>query len=195
MSHLRQAQKKCNKKRTERTAGMLMSLMAAMAVLLSGCTESPKAPTPAPGPAAPKAQPQPITPIQPKPEAPKAEEKPAPAYSYNPGGRRDPFKPLISREEKKAKVADRPPLERYNISEFKLTGIVWGGFGYNAMLEGPDGKGYFVRVGTIMGPNRGVIKKITKSSIVIEEKYKTYTGQTQHKEIIVDLRKKQEGTP
>lgn len=98
--------------------------------------------------------------------------------------------PLIVREEKKAQKADRPPLERYNITEFKLTGIVWGGFGYNAMFEGPDGKGYFVRAGTIIGQNGGVIKKITKDSIVIEEKFKTSAGVMQRKEIIVELRKR-----
>lgn len=103
--------------------------------------------------------------------------------------------PLIVREEKKAQRADRPPLERYNLTEFKLTGIVWGGFGYNAMFEGPDGKGYFVREGTYIGQNGGVIKKITRDSIVIEEKFKTFTGAKQRKEIIIQLRKKQEGTP
>jgi type IV pilus assembly protein PilP len=124
-----------------------------------------------------------------------AEKESGVAYSYNPKGRRDPFMPLIVREEKKAQRADRPPLERYNLTEFKLTGIVWGGFGYNAMFEGPDGKGYFVREGTYIGQNGGVIKKITRDSIVIEEKFKTFTGAKQRKEIIIQLRKKQEGTP
>jgi type IV pilus assembly protein PilP len=63
------------------------------------------------------------------------------------------------------------------------------------MIEGPDGKGYFVRVGTVIGPNRGVVKKINRNSLVIEEKYKTYAGETQRKEILVELRKKQEATP
>jgi type IV pilus assembly protein PilP len=150
---------------------------------------------------------QPTTPVQPSPRpvqkqaiasAPTptaAVETPAaPVYAYNPAGRPDPFAPIIEKETKK-KRSDRPPLERYNISEFKLSGIVWGGFGYNAVLEGPDGKGYFVRVGTILGPNRGVIKKITQSTLVIEEKFKTYTGETDRKEIVVELRKKEEATP
>jgi len=87
----------------------------------------------------------------------------------------------------------RPPLERYNVPEFKLTGIVWGGFGYNAMIEGPDGKGYFVRVGTIIGPNKGVVKKITRDSMVVEEKFKNLVGATERKQFIIPLRKKQEG--
>ena len=76
-----------------------------------------------------------------------------------------------------------------------LSGIVWGGFGYNAILESPDGKGYFVRVGTVLGPNRGVVKKITQNALIIEEKFKTYTGETERKEIVVELRKKQEAAP
>ena len=100
-----------------------------------------------------------------------------------------------SMKTKKTKSGERPPLERFNLSEFKLSGIVWGGFGYSAMLEGPDGKGYFVRQGSVLGPNRGVVKKITQNTMIIEEKYKTYTGETERKEIMLELRKKQEETP
>jgi type IV pilus assembly protein PilP len=116
-------------------------------------------------------------------------------YSYVPGGRRDPFTPIVIKEEKKALGGARTPLERYAINEFKLTGIVWGGLGYHAVLEGPDGKGYFVKQGTVIGPNRGVIKKITQTSMIIEEKFKDPTGELQKKEIVIELRKTQEATP
>jgi type IV pilus assembly protein PilP len=169
--------------------------MLLAALVISGCSDSSKAPeTPVAVKQAPK---QPIAAAPPAPASPQpqAAKEPEVAYAYNPKGRRDPFMPLVIRDEKKAQKADRPPLERYNITDFKLTGIVWGGFGYNAMFEGPDGKGYFVRVGTIIGQNRGVIKKITRDIIVIEEKFKTFTGAVQRKEIVIELRKKQEGTP
>jgi type IV pilus assembly protein PilP len=121
------------------------------------------------------------------------EEKPQPVYSYNPEGKRDPFAPIISREDRREKAGDRPPLERYSVYEFKLTGLIWGGYGYNAMLESPEGKGYFVSVGSIVGQNRGVVKKITQRTMVVEEKFKTISGEMDHKEIIIELRKKQEG--
>ena len=63
------------------------------------------------------------------------------------------------------------------------------------MLEGPDGKGYFIREGTILGPNRGVVKKITSNMLVIEEKFKNSMGEIERKEITVQLRKKQEEHP
>ena len=169
----------------------------ATAVSLAGCSESSQAPAPAPAATAPKPAAQPIAPAQPvKPGAPVAGgEQKSPEYTYKPAGRRDPFAPIIVREEKKEQKGAIPPLERYAVAEFKLTGIVWGGFGYNAMLEGPDGKGYFVRAGTVIGLNRGVVKKITKDVMIVEEKFKNYLGATERKEITVTLRKKQEGLP
>ena len=163
--------------------------------LTTGCSDSGKTPAGTTTPVSKQPVKQPIVSAPTKTDSAKVEEAPAPVYAYDPAGRRDPFAPIIEKETKKAKAGDRPPLERYNISEFKLTGIVWGGFGYNAMLEGPDGKGYFVRTGTILGPNRGVVKKITQTTMVVEEKFKNYAGETERKEIVVELRKKQEETP
>ena len=170
---------------------------AALALLLlgtaglTGCSDktNPTATAPAPAQQIPKSA------VTATVEQAKAEEKPAAIYAYNPAGRRDPFTPIIIKEEKKSMAGAKAPLERYAISEFKLAGIVWGGLGYHAMLEGPDGKGYFVRVGTKVGPNQGVVKKITQNTMVIEEKFKDPQGETNRKEIVIELRKKQEGTP
>ncbi len=160
-----------------------------LALLLTACDQQANGPAPSARPV----QKQPVA-TAPTQTSAKPEEA-APVYAYNAAGRRDPFAPIIMPESKKALVADRPPLERYNITEFKLSGIVWGGFGYNAILEGPDGKGYFVHAGTVVGPNRGVVKKITPTSVVIEEKYKTYTGETERRDTVVELRKPQEAMP
>jgi len=39
------------------------------------------------------------------------------------------------------------------------------------------------------------VKKITQNTMVIEEKFKDPQGETNRKEIVIELRKKQEGTP
>jgi len=186
-----QREQQPRKQNRECIAGAVVLLAGAM-IALVGCPETQNAPTKI---VSQPVQKQPIGSASTRTEITMTEAKPAQAYTYNPAGRRDPFTPIIVKESNKGRQGDRPPLERYSINEFKLTGIVWGGFGYNAMLEGPDGKGYFVRVGTIVGPNRGVVKKITQNTMVIEEKFKTYTGETERKEIVVELRKKQEETP
>jgi type IV pilus assembly protein PilP len=152
------------------------------------CSETEKAPA-RPSPTSPKTIQQPVTQVTPTVEETVAQ----PVYTYNALGRRDPFAPIVTKAENRERAGSRPPLERYSISEFHLTGIVWGGFGYNAMLEGPDGKGYFVRMGTIIGPNKAVIKKITKDTLVIEEKFKNSLGAAERKQIIIPLRTKQEG--
>ena len=118
--------------------------------------------------------------------------KPGAEYTYNALGRRDPFAPIVTKEEKLAKTGERPPLERYNLDDFKLTAVLRGGFGDNAMVEAPDGKGYIIHVGTIIGQNKGVVKKITETKLIVEEKYKNFSGGLERKDIVIDLRKKQE---
>ncbi len=169
---------------------VMLSLL--LGTVVTGCSDSGKAPSTA-TPIATKPTPSPIASQVTSTATTTVEETAQPVFTYNPVGRKDPFAPIVTKEETKAKAGERPPLERYSLSEFKLTGIVWGGFGYNAMLEGPDGKGYFVRVGTIIGQNRGVVKKITQDKMVIEEKFKNFSGETERKEIVIELRKKQEG--
>ena len=171
----------------------ILCMLWSVVVLLTGCSDSPK-PTPTtPTPA----RPQPISAVSTTVTSTQAAvaEEVAPLYSYAPAGRRDPFTPIIIKEEKKAMIGAKTPLERFPISEVKLTGIVWGGLGYHAMLEGPDGKGYFVRKGMVLGPNRGVIKKITDRAMIVVETYKDPSGGENKKEIVVELSKKQEGTP
>lgn len=168
--------------------GFTLTLFLLVGAGLTGCSDSGK-PTESSTPASIKPKQQVIT----LATATEVEQKPQTVYSYDPAGKQDPFSPIIVKEDRLALAGERPPLERYSISEFKLSGIVWGGFGYNAMLEGPDGKGYFVHVGMTVGQNKGVVKKITQHTMVIEEKFKTITGETDRKELVLELRKKQEG--
>lgn len=181
MRQLLQQQKKLNR-------AVLIPLALLVGVTVIACSETEKVPV-RPSATASKSIQQPVTHV-----TPTVTEAAAPqVFSYDAHGRRDPFSPLVTKAENRERAGSRPPLERYTITEFHMTGIVWGGFGYNAMLEGPDGKGYFVRVGTVIGPNKGIVKKITKDSMVIEEKYKNFMGVTERKQVVIPLRTKQEG--
>jgi len=167
---------------------MLPGFLAVLLIVSAGCSDSKKTT----GPPADKAK-QPVTSQMTLTAGVVVPGQSEVDYAYDPAGRRDPFAPIVSRESKQLSQSNLPPLERYPISEFRMTGILWGGFGYNAMLEGPDGKGYFVHVGTRIGPNRAVVKKINQDSLVLEEKFKNYMGADDRREIIMNLRKKQEG--
>lgn len=116
-------------------------------------------------------------------------------YFYNPSGRRDPFLSLLvlARESDRARMTgDIPPLERHAIPEMRVIGIVAGPSGYVAMLEMPDGRGYSVREGSIVGRNKGVVRRIDRGSVIVEEALKTRLGELQQRKYTLELRKKEE---
>jgi|GEM_PF-963449 len=97
------------------------------------------------------------------------------AYEYNAKGRRDPFTTLIVKvdaERKKGGV----PLENYGVNEFKLTAVLWSKPGFYALVSGPDGKSFMLRVGTTIGIHGGKVDKIMKDSVMIKEFLKDYRG-------------------
>lgn len=112
-------------------------------------------------------------------------------YSYNPSGRRDPFAVVL----KDAKVGEEnlslPPLQQLSLTELNLIGIVWGGFGYSAMVQAPDGKGYTVRQGTRVGPNGGAVSSITENAIVVQERFTDVYGNKQVREYVKLLHAKE----
>jgi hypothetical protein len=81
----------------------------------------------------------------------------ASSYSYNPQvcdpsgkclPRRDPFVSLLKPiQADQAKGPKRPGIEGFLVQEVSLKGIVKDPKGFIAMLLGPDGKSYFVKIG------------------------------------------------
>jgi type IV pilus assembly protein PilP len=113
--------------------------------------------------------------------------------SYNPSGRRDPFKSLIVKGDGKKNLEMLPPLQRHEVSDLKYVAVVWGELGTFGMVEIPDGKGYAVRVGTRVGPNRGVVKRITTKDLTVVERYVDFFGETRTRDIVLALRTREEG--
>ena len=74
-------------------------------------------------------------------------EPPPGGYTYEPRGRRDPFVSLQKPVEDAERGGRRLGMEGFLIQEVALRGIVKTPDGYIAMLQGPDNKSYFVRVG------------------------------------------------
>ncbi len=100
---------------------------------------------------------------------PQTEAKPTlqqrPLFSYNPEGRRDPFKDLMGGadlREKAAADASQMPFE-----DLKLTGITKTSRGWNAILETSQGFPRIVRVGDRF-PD-GFILTITENSVVFRK--------------------------
>ena len=112
-----------------------------------------------------------------------------PVVVYNPEGKRDPFRSLIQIGERKIDP-NLPPLQRTELSALRLTGIVWGDFGYEALVQTPDGRGYEVEVGTKMGVNQGVVSRITPSNLSVEERSVDILGATHVATHIMELHPK-----
>ncbi|RLB72767.1 MAG: hypothetical protein DRH07_03700 [Deltaproteobacteria bacterium] len=121
-------------------------------------------------------------------------------FIYTPKGRRDPFKPLVQKKQKIAKKSQgraekfKGPLERIELSKYRLIALMVVKGIPRAMVKAPDGKSYTVKVGEYIGLNDGVVKRIetkvvatdenglrvekSPDRIVVEEVgYDSYTGQ------------------
>lgn len=110
---------------------------------------------------------------------------------YDPSGRRDPFAPVIL-ELQPGKVDENlPPLQRVTLTEINLIAIVWGAYGYTAMVQTPEGHGYTVRRGTRVGQNNGVVSAVTERGIIVQERFTDVYGKKQEREYVKLLHPKE----
>jgi hypothetical protein len=111
-------------------------------------------PTAAPG-AAPAATPPAV--IAPVPESPgqsliEQDESAMSGrtYSYDPAGRRDPFRSLLVREQSRGGL-DRPPgIAGISIDDLVVHGIWKTKAGYVAQIRATDNKSYLIRAGDLL---------------------------------------------
>lgn len=114
------------------------------------------------------------------------------AFSYNPIGKIDPFEPLVkeepvaaSRAMKKKKIKrriPRTPLEKVDLSQLKLTGIIRAPSGNKAMVEEATGKGYIITKGTYIGIYSGRVIKILNDRVIVKEEIEDGFGSVTIKE-------------
>ena len=113
-------------------------------------------------------------------------------YSYNASGRREPFAAIVKNGRLPGEDDQNlPPLQRISLTELNLIGIIWGGFGYSAMVQAPDGKGYTVRQGTRIGANNGTVSSITENAVIVHERFTDVYGTKQVREYVKLLHAKE----
>jgi type IV pilus assembly protein PilP len=101
---------------------------------------------------------------------------PDPDWSYNPIGMRDPFRSFfVGRQEED--IRSPTPLQRYEIEQLVLQGIVWGVDRPLALVADPEGAHHMVERGTYIGRHWGKVTEITSHSIVITEEYQNDDGE------------------
>lgn len=107
----------------------------------------------------------------------------------NLAGWRNPFKPFITKVVEKNEDESRPksPLEKYNVNELKLIAIIWGIKRPTAMIEDPDGIGYVIKKGTLVGDRKGKVVKISKDKVIVKERFRDLLGNSQVEEVALKL--------
>jgi type IV pilus assembly protein PilP len=102
--------------------------------------------------------------------------------------RRDPFRPLsLTRRANPRDHENLSPLERYELGQLKLVGIIWDAKAPRALVEDSLGLGYIVKTGTPIGVNDGRIKTIKQHAIVVEESYSDFYGTRKRREINIKM--------
>jgi type IV pilus assembly protein PilP len=104
------------------------------------------------------------------------EEAVAEEYNYNPIGKRDPFRSFLADELAPDTRKVVTPLQRYDLDQLRIIGIIWGISSPRAMVTSPDGKGYVVQKGTLIGKNWGKVSRITQDEVIISEEYRDFEG-------------------
>lgn len=131
------------------------SLLAALFALVSaGASAQTQTPAPAAG-AAPAATPPPV--IAPVPESPgqsliEQDESAMSgrAYTYDPAGRRDPFRSLLVREQSRGGPQRPPGIAGISIDDLVVHGIWKTKAGYVAQIRATDNKSYLIRAGDLL---------------------------------------------
>lgn len=109
-------------------------------------------------------------------------------YTYDASGKRDPFRPLfLLRRPAELLAEPLTPLQRYEIGQLKLVGVVYDLTPPRAMVEDSSGLGFIVIPGTAIGPNGGVVTAIRPRQVVVEEWQTDVIGQKHKKEFVLEL--------
>jgi hypothetical protein len=82
----------------------------------------------------------------------------------HPPGRRDPFEPTTSDASERR---SSHPLERFALRELRLVAIVDGIVPRRALIEDPNGLGFIITPGSVIGAERGEVVSIEDGMVVL----------------------------
>jgi len=126
-----------------------------------------------------------------KPVVEEVEEEIVAEYRYNPIGKRDPFmSPLAMLGGVDGDDSPITPLQRYDVNQFRLNGVILGLDSPSAMVMSPDGKSYILKVGTKIGKNGGKVVQITNEGVSVEEVLVDFSGEKRVNVVLIALPKR-----
>jgi Tfp pilus assembly protein PilP len=131
---------------------------------------------------APQVQPAAAPSPPPPPPTPQLE-----SYTYDPGGRRDPFTNLLG-----AGSGPRVPLMRGEgkaglaVAELSVRGVMQNRGGFIAMVQGPDGKTFLIRSGDKLAD--GTVRAVNAEGIVVVQDVNDPLSLVKQREVSKKLR-------
>jgi len=87
-------------------------------------------------------------------------------------------------------LKDALPIQSFDTEKFRVTGIITGVRENSALVIDPNGKGYVVREGMMLGSNDGRIKRITSSTVEVEENFRDDNGRVKKRVVKLALTRK-----
>lgn len=98
-------------------------------------------------------------------------------YRYSAVGKKDPFRnyfgDMASLNKEKKIVSE---LQNFDVTDVRLSAIIYGITDPKAVVIAPDGKSYIVKNGSFIGKNWGKINRILPDKLEIVETYKDPLG-------------------
>ena len=100
---------------------------------------------------------------------------------YDPAGKFDPFEPLFketpgiksgSPQHADTAGAEATALEKIDLSQLELTGIILAASGNKALVREASGRGHVISVGNYIGTHRGRVTGVLKDKVVVKERMK-----------------------
>jgi type IV pilus assembly protein PilP len=174
--------------------------LIAIAALISGCSKKEQSPPVA----------VPAVPAQPAAQQAGVVQKPmssavlklAPvpvSNQFDFSGKKDPFKPEVivkavsgaSQGDLKQTAQAGLPIHSFDVSQFRLIGIVTGAKENQAMVVDPNGKGYVLKPGMTIGKNEGRVTAIGVTGVDVVEQFKDDSGRVRKENIKITLPRKQ----
>ena len=110
--------------------------------------------------------------------------------SYSGAGRRDPFRSFEWEQLKIEALSgeESTPLERFEVSQLSLLGIIWEVNTARALVQDPSGMSYIIAMGTRIGKNDGRVIHIDDNLVVVKETYVDYLGEETTKDVEMRIR-------
>lgn len=107
-------------------------------------------------------------------------------FSYDPAGRRDPFRSLLEGMQEEERPGQRPPgLAGMMIEELKVEGIVQTSGGILAFAQGRDNLSYILRPGTELF--NGTVKEIYPDKVIFRQQVNDPKALKPYREVVREI--------